>query len=136
MVLRVDSVLARSMEVKLRQLVVLAAGLERSVNRHLNRAAQILKLGSKGVRLHGEGNGVAMGRGDGRVQHNGRLVLAGSTELIGRLVETVPVQRADKIIVAKRADRHGVLSGVEMRSVVTGSKCRGDQRQGSNRELS
>lgn len=121
---------------KLRKLVVFAAGLERSVDGHLNRAAQILKLGSKGVRVHGEGDGVAMGRGDGRVQHNGRLVLAGGTELVGRLVEAVPIQRSDEIVVTKSADGHGVLSGVEMGSVVTGSKCRGDQRQGSNCELS
>lgn len=136
MVLRVDSVLARSVEVKLRQLIVFAAGLERSINRHLNRAAQVLKLGSKGIRVHREGDGVAMGGGDGRVQHNGRLVLAGGTELVGSLVKAVPVQRADEIIVAKGADGHGMLSGVEMGSVVTGSKCRGDQRQGSNHELS
>lgn len=121
---------------KLRQLVVLAASLERSVHGHLNCAAQILKLGSKGIRGNREGDGVAMGRGNGRVQHNGRLVLARSTEPVGSLVEAIPVQRADEIVVAKSADGHGVLSGVEMGSVITGSKCRGDQGQGCNCELS
>jgi hypothetical protein len=135
MVLRVDSVLAGSVEVKLRQLVVLAAGLERSVDRHLHGAAQVLELGSKGVRVHGEGDGVAWGGGNGRVQHNGRLVLAGGTELVGSLVEAVPVQRALDIVVAKGADGHGVLSGVEMGSVVTGGKYRGNQCQRSSREL-
>lgn len=135
LILRVDAVLAGSVEVKLSQRVVLAIGLERAVDGHLESAAQVLKLASKGGRFHAEGDGTALGGSDGRVQNDGRLVLAGGTELVGSLVEAEPVQRANKVIVTKSADWDGALSGVEMGSVITGCECRGDQREGNSREL-
>lgn len=135
-ILRVDSVLAWSVDVELSQLVVLATSLERAVDRHLESAAEVLKLSSKGVRVHAEGDGAAPGGGDGIVQDNGRLVLAGGTQLVGSLVEPVPVQRANESIVAESADRDGMFSGVEMGSVVAGSECRSRQGEGNGCEPS
>lgn len=83
--------LASRVEVELGQAVRLAIGLERSIDRHLDGGAEVLKLSAKGVGIHAEGDGATRGRGDGRVQVDGRLVLARGAQLVGRLVEAVPV---------------------------------------------
>lgn len=90
---KLDVVFTRGVEVKLGEGVCLVIGDEAAVGWGLESAAQVPQDGALGVAVDLEGDGAVRRRGNRCVEVDRRLVAACRAQLVGRLIEAVPVER-------------------------------------------
>lgn len=106
LILPKNTMLARRMEMKLLQRILLASIHERSVHHHLHRCAQIHKLGLLHIR-DAERARRPLVQLDGGVNVDGRLESPEGAVGIGGFVEAGPVERTVGAAVAKGVNGDG-----------------------------
>ena len=97
-----QTMLARSMEMKLSQFVCFAVHVERAIDENLETGADVLKLCTFRVVLNADVQGRSIHNWNSSIKDNWRLALPHVAERILCFIQAVPIERPLESIISKR----------------------------------